>query len=343
MRIGLVARGEDRGLGIQSWEFSRAMAPERTLLVDMGEYARGFPTHLDRYPDAMVVRFDRGELPERMVREWLDGLDVVFTAETFYDWRICRWAAEAGVATVAQLNPEFLRPPGEYAALPTRWWAPTTWRLGELPPGTRVVPVPVADDRFPFRAPERDGPLRVLHSVGHRAHADRNGTGVFLHALARVRGPMQVTVMCQDGKIGLGRVGRGVRANAMPGGVRDYWRAYEGHDVLCLPRRYGGLCLPAQEAMAAGLAVMMTDAEPQASTWPIVPIRSRSVAPIHLPAGRIRPVNADPRQLAIALDRLAGDEAIVARAQARALEWAEAHRWSVMRPVYEAEFADVCA
>lgn len=342
MRLGLIARAEDRGLGIQSWEFARAMRPERTLLVNMGEYARGFAMHRDRYPGAMEVAFDRGNLPEQQVREWLRGLDVVFTAETLYDWRIARWADEEGAATVVQLNPEFMRPVGEYAALPTRWWAPTSWRLSQLPEGTKVVPVPVADDRFSFTPVERDGTLRVLHSIGHRAHADRNGTAVFLHALARVRGPMRVTIASQDARTPLSRVSRGVEARAIAGGVSDYWRAYDDHDLLVIPRRYGGLCLPTQEAMAAGLAVAMTDVEPQASTWPIIPLLTREGPVIHLPSGRVRPANADPRRLAMTLDEMAREPELVAAAQLRSVEWAKAHTWTALRPLYEAELADVC-
>lgn len=343
MRIGLIARGEDRGLGIQTWEFARAMAPERTMLVDMGELARGFPVHHDRYPGATVVHYDAGQLPEGQVREWLEGLDVVFSAETFYDWRLCRWAEEAGAATVCQLNPEFLRPVAELPALPTRWWAPTSWRLDALPVGTEVVPVPVADDRFPFEIPERDGRLRVLHVVGHRAAADRNGTAVVLQAVARARGPMSVLLTTQDARVPLGRPSPGVTVDSRSGGLRDYWRLYEGFDVLLLPRRYGGLCLPVQEAMASGLAVVMSDTEPQRSTWPIRPVRTGLKSIIRTPAGRVPLALVDPRSLARELDHLANNPDDLLREQERALEWAEAHRWSVLRPHYEARLADACA
>lgn len=343
MRIGLVARAEDRGLGIQSWEFARAMQPARTLLVDMGELARGFPVHRDRYPDATVVHYDAGQLPEGQVREWLRGLDVVFSAETFYDWRLCRWAEEAGVASVCQLNPEFLRPVAELPARPTRWWAPTTWRIDALPPGTEVVPVPVADDRFPFTVPERDGPVRVLHVVGHRAAADRNGTAVVLQAVARASGPMSVVLSTQDARIPLGRGRPAVVVTSRVGGLRDYWRLYEGFDVLVLPRRYGGLCLPVQEAMASGLAVVMSDTEPQRSTWPVRTVRTGLRSIINTPAGRVPLAQVDPRSLARELDHLANNPADLEEAQRRSLAWAESHRWSVMRPLYEERFADTCA
>ena len=343
MNLGVVARADDRGIGIQSWELCRAMRPAKVLVVDMGELARGFPMHLDRYPGATVAKWD-GALPELQVRRWLDGLDVVFSVETLYDWRIAEWAEDAGVATVVQANPEFTRPIGEYDHAPTVWWNPTTWRQSHMPPGTQVVPVPVADDRFRFApAPESDV-LRVLHVAGHAAMADRNGTHLLGQALRYVRGRMQVRIVTQDDRLRLGRVRPTVDLEVVTGGVADYWRLYEDADVLVLPRRYGGLCLPVQEAMAAGLAVVMSDTEPQRSTWPVSLVRSATGVPkLRCPAGRIAQTNARPEAIAAELDALDRDRERLAEMKRRSVEWAQAHRWSVLRPVYEAEFAAAVA
>lgn len=344
MKIGAIVRAEDRGIGLQVWEFCRAMQPERTLLVDMGELARGFPPHPERYPGATVVHYEHGELvPTATVREWLDGLDVVFCVETFYDWRIPGWARDVGCATVCQVNPEFMRPPEELPSLPTRWWAPTPWRLNLLPPDTRVVPVPVADDRFPFAIPERGQQLRVLHVAGHRAMNDRNGTQLLLQGTPRM-GAMHLTVMTQDERrIGVPRSTRqGLTAECRHGGIADYWRLYEDQDVLVMPRRYGGLCLPVQEAMASGLAVVMSDAEPQRSFWPVMTVRTATTAPKHrCPGGRLAMSNARPEAIAEALNTLAKDPEALIELQQASLEWAKAHRWSVMRDLYERELADV--
>lgn len=318
------------------------MKPERTLLVDMGELARGFPVHLDRYPGATVVHYERGELPERIVREWLDGLDVVVSIETLYDWRLPGWAAAAGVATCVQSNPEFMRDPAELASVPTRWWNPTSWRQTFMPEGTRVVPVPVADDRFTFRAPPPGDTLRVLHVAGHAAMADRNGTTLVVEALRRLHGPISVRIVTQADTTRW-RVRSPVPVEVVTGGVADYWRLYDDADVLVLPRRYGGLCLPVQEAMASGLAVIMSDAEPQRSTWPVECVRSATGMPkLHCPGGRLALTNARPEAIAEAINLLAVDREHLAAQQAASLAWAEANRWSVLRPMYEAELAEAC-
>lgn len=341
VKVGLIARGEDRGLGIQTWEFARGMEPDRTLLVDMGELARGFPTHADRYPDATVALFDphRG-LPEDVVRPWLDGLDVVFSAETIYDQRIIAWCREQGIATVVQLNPEFYKHPSDPNLLhPTMWWAPSPWRMEHLAANTRLVPVPVALDRFHVEPRVHEGgPLRVLHVVGHRAAGDRNGTTEMLVATSHLREPVHVTFVTQDRRLPSPRATRrGVTSRVVLGGVGNYWDLYDGHDVLVMPRRYGGLCLPVQEAMAAGLAVVMTDCEPQRSYWPVVLAPSRTQGVLRTATGDVPLTVAHPGGLAATIDRLARNRDELAEWQARGRSWAVEHSWAAMRSEYDLE------
>lgn len=335
MQVGLIARADDRGLGHITWEFHRHLQPARTLVVrEPGAEARGFAPHLDRYPDATVVWLDGGRLPEAEVRAWLQGLDVLYSAETFYDWHVVDWAEQAGVATVLHVMPEF-----HQAAAPptTAVWAPTPWRIDKLPAHTRLVPVPVAVDRFPAVGLARTGPLRVLHTAGHRAAADRNGTTQLLQALRRTRQPMAVRLTTQDAAL--------PRATALPrsvelvvetGGRAGYWELYADADVLVLPRRYGGLCLPVQEAMAAGLAVVMPDTSPN-SWWPTLRVPGCNRGSINTAAGPVPLFAAHPPQLAALLDQLATDTDQLQRAQHAALGWAARHCWQALAPLYRAE------
>ena len=43
----------------------------------------------------------------------------------------------------------------------------------------------------------------------------------------------------------------------------NYWEIWEDADVYVSPRKYAGQSLPLNEAMSLGMAVMMTDMEPQ--------------------------------------------------------------------------------
>lgn len=343
MRLGLIVRGESRGLGTQTWDWYRHLSPAKTLLVDMGQLARGFKMHAERYPGATCLSFDGHRLPEPETRAWLEGLDCVMSAETMYDWRICDWAREAGVATVCVANPEFFvhhQPDRIDCPRPTTWWAPTSWRLEHLPEDTRVVPHPVAPDRFEWAkdASGYTGPLRVLHVAGHHAYADRNGTLVVLQALRLLRKACRVRIITQEPRVAISRgISRYIKYEVVTNGVANYWDLYRDADVLVLPRKYGGLSLQAQEAMAAGLGLVMTDCEPQTSTWPILPIRSRLGAEIRPPGGPITIADPLPHRLADLVDSLADDSGAVAMLQKRARAWAQANSWEALLPLYETE------
>jgi glycosyltransferase involved in cell wall biosynthesis len=339
MRVGLVARADDRGLGMMTWEVHRHLHITRTLVVrEPGAEAHGFQPHLDRYRLPTVVTFNAPNLPEPTVRAWLDGLDVVYGAETWYDERFPRWAAEAGVATVLHAMPEFYRP--EMASTVT--WAPTRWRLDLLPAGdmTRVVPVPV--DPRPIARPHTHemSRLRVVHVVGRRAAADRNGTLVLARALPYLR-DCDVRVWCQDRRLPAMRRPARVGLDVRLGGVADRWSMYEGADVLVLPRRYGGLCLPALEAMACGLAVVMPDCSPN-DEWPTIRVPAVRDGELRAPGGVVERWNADPRALAQTINRLGDRPELLTAAKAAAAGWAATHSWERLAGVYETALADAC-
>lgn len=334
MRVGLLARAEDRGLGIQTWEWYRAMEPDATLVVDMGRLAGGFTPHTWRYPGATVAAFDGAKFTdEQLVRDWLDQVDVAYTAETFYDPRLPIWCAQHQVRLAVHVNPEFWKHPNDWRSWPAlRWWSPTSWRLNTLPEVTEVVPVPVPLDRWPDPAPLRDEPVFV-HVVGHRAAADRNGTSLFMAALQHVAGPMRVRLITQGHEaLRVPAVASSVHVEVVTGGVTDYWRMYDDADVFVLPRRYGGLCLPANEAAGAGLALTMTDCAPN-QRWPIVPLRVAGTSSMSVPAGTIRMHNADVYDLARQVQRLAVDHEARHERQRASRAWAEAMSWPRLRPL----------
>lgn len=337
MRVGLVARADNRGLGIMTRDFYRHMRPERVLVIrEPGAEAHGFDPHPDWYPGAQVVTFKAPNLPEDDVRWWLAGLDVVYGAETWYDERFPRWAAEAGCATVLHAMPEFYRP--EMAS--TAVWAPTTWRLDLLPADrlTTVLPVPVEPFARARAGTHELSRLRVVHVVGRRAARDRNGTNILSAALPRMR-DCDVRIWCQDRRLPSIRSGRSVNLDVRLGGVEDRWAMYDDADVLVLPRRYGGLCLPAQEALASGLGLVMTDCSPNRD-WPILPIPAKRAGDVATPGGPIDLWNADAPALALALNRLSDRPEMLVAMKAAAAGWAEANSWDRLAPLYRVALAE---
>lgn len=345
MKVGLIARSEWRGLGVQSRSFFEGYHPDAVLLVEIEGNPLGFDHHPEWFPDARRVVFRRGEWldPFASVAEFVAEVDVVFSAETLYDWA---GLTRGHAATVVQGNPELYRHWQMDIPEPTRWWWPTPWDTEQRPPG-RVVPVPIPpwiDQAFPLHdAPGTpDDRLRVLHVIGHRAAGDRNGSGIVQEAIRHVTEPMVLTITSQDGdahripSTPLVEV-RQVAHTEYPAGL------YAGQDVLALPRRYGGLCLPAIEAMAAGLAVVMSQCSPQdGGFWPVMPVGGTQ-SQRQTPGGRIITTNVEPHTLAHALNTLARDREGLACWQGRSAAWADRNTWAELRPGYVAEFADVLA
>lgn len=340
MKIGLVARSENRGLGNLSFDWYEHMHPDRVLVVVPNHNAK---QRLDRYPGATVVKWNHrrdGTLDEAIVKEWLRGLDVVYSAETFYDWRVCDWARELGVRTVCHVMPEYFRHGDHELPEPDAWWTPTSWRRATLRPATRLVPVPIAVERFAVNPLTCERP-RWLHVAGVPASGDRNGTNVVRAAMRMLTREHTVSIRST---VPLPRptADPHVRLLTSLRPVAEYWDLYHEMDALIYPRRYGGLSLPAREAMAAGLAVVMTDCEPQASEWPIIPLDSTIGGSVTVAGGTIPLHNVAPPVLAARMDWLADhpDELAAARRNSRA--YAETQSWERLEPMIRAELERVC-
>jgi glycosyltransferase involved in cell wall biosynthesis len=192
-------------------------------------------------------------------------------------------------------------------------------------------------DRFEHRARPSDGPITFYHPVAP-AMLDRNGTKVVLDALRHVTEPCRV-VFRSPGQPSPwsdpSRLIGAVEALWLDQDVPMYWDAYPPEtDVLVMPRRYGGLCLPVLEAAAQGIPALMTDLSPQAS-WPgvhrVAPVAERS----HSMKGGEFPVwDTNPKHLARAMDQLCREPERVAKLSDAAYEWAWANSWTELLPVW---------
>lgn len=306
------ARGDRRGLAIQSEEIARNLRPDRVLGVDMGDksplepdwsgYDRARLTvrHID------PLRADFADFTPADAAEWMDGLDVVFGCETFYAPWLTGVAKAAGVATVLQANPEFVGHVWDWEPVPTRVVTPTKW-LADRMRGAAVLPVGVARDRLRFRP--RVGLGVLLHIAGHGAMHDRNGTVALMDALRFVRKPVAVVVRAQRRtNVPTQRLPRWVDVEVRQADESDYAALYDEGDVMVLPRRYGGLCLPAQEALSTGMPVLMPDCAPNPDLLPpamLVPLAPpRPGRNFQTQAGRVELADADPALLAFRIDHL---------------------------------------
>lgn len=341
IRLGLIARADDRGLGIQTWEMYRHLVPTKTLVVDCPSQ-NPLPLRLERYPDARVVT----ELNNANIREFLKGLDLVITCETPYNYDLFLQARARGVRTILQYNWEFLdylKEPNLPA--PDLFMSPSSWHYPEFPYFNKVhLPVPVATDRF--EAGEPSVAFNFLHTVGRPAIHDRNGTSDLLSALHHVTQEVNVSIFCQkhdyiaelEAQIGKDRYPDNVYVSVTSGGLENYWDVYAGQHVLVLPRRYGGLSLPANEALAASMPVIMPDIEPNNDWLPDEWLVPASLLFRFEARTKIDVYGTDIYALAAKIDEMVMNPEYYRASSRAAALLADTISWDTLQPEYENTF-----
>lgn len=261
MRLTLLVVASKTGLGYQTRDYYRHLKPNKTVIIDISNL-NGTQQHYDWYQDAHLIK---GIPSDDQVRDILSDTDVLMTAETPYNLNLYRIAREMGVKTVCVENPEFydhIKYP-QYD-LPDLMILPSTWKQDDITEhansrGTKVVQIhhPVDTDALPFRERTTN---KVMHIAGKPAANDRNGTWDFLRACP----DGLVTTQSDDLSHQIRRRYREARV-VKPETTEEL---YSYGDILVLPRRYGGNCLPLNEALASGMPVIMPDIIPNNSILP---------------------------------------------------------------------------
>lgn len=284
MKLGLVCVASDTGLGYQTRDLYKHLKPAKTLLVDISGL-NGKPIHRGWYPDAQYVSGfpNRGD-----INVFLEGLDVVLTVETPYNYYLFERAKELGVKTVNIYNYEFLDqlakpwlPYPDVLAAPTKWHYEDVERIAKKAGIKHIfLQCPVDTDEFKYEP--RTG-KRFIHIAGVPAAHDRNGTEIVREANA---------------------LGAGIEIiEYQPGMTRQ--EIYSRGDVLVLPRRYGGNCLPLWEALASGMGVIMPDVSPNKDYLPdewLVPAKKTSE---FMPRTVIDIYSVEPKDLVKAVNEFA--------------------------------------
>ena len=317
------------------------MQPDRTLVIEASAVSP-YTQHLDWYPDETVVNWDGGDIDETILRTFLAGLSVVYTAETPYSYNLYTIARDMGVRTVCHVMPEFYRHAIELTLpVPDEVWLPTPW-LADRIPHSRILPVPIDRAHLPYR--HRDRADTFLHVIGRRAVWDRNGTQLVLKAFRKVRNPTTLVIRSQ-GRVPRVAVSRHVTLRIIEAtDLDDYADLYADGDVMVLPRRFGGLCLPAQEALSTGMPVLMPNCSPNDALLPpgmLIP--TRPGPPLRTQAGPVPTFDTSADALAAAIDRLIEDPAAVSSLSSAADAIAHARSWEVLRSAYIDALEAACA
>lgn len=233
--IGIFARCDNTGLGIQSKEFFDNI-PCDAIIVDVSRIGNTMPQNHQWYKDSKVIYYtNTRRFDPKDIKDFINNIDTLVCFETPYDFSLFPLCKSLNTKSVLQLNYEFLDWPSGYYP-PDLFAAPSMWHYEEIPERKIFLPVPVNTKKFSPQKKEKT----FLHIAGKPAIHDRNGTNVFLSALKYVKSDISVIIKCQ-------------RQIHIPKDIpshinitydfinRDnYWENYNG-GVLVMPRKYGGL------------------------------------------------------------------------------------------------------
>jgi hypothetical protein len=307
MRLGIIARSDNTGLGNQTRELVKLLEPSKIMLIDSTPFNNN-----EQHPEWYVgydVMTTNGFATDAEVDLFLDSVDVVLSCEIFYSDTLITKAKEKKVKTILQYNFElFENVTQRHLPLPDVLLAPSLWNIGMVNRlfgrQCKVVHLPPPTDFSLFEEAREENlskdHLRILHIAGKIAAQDRNGTETILKMLKHSTADYELVIKTQSDFEGMSN---DPRLTIDKSNVKNNQDLYVGFDAMVLPRRYAGLCLPMNEALVSGLPVFMTNIEPNNF---ILPESWLTQSRVHLSfrtkAGMISVYEADPKLLAQHID-----------------------------------------
>lgn len=264
---------DDTGLGNQTRALCEMLKPDVIFVVDSSSFHKGQKQHPEWYKDYNTI-FTDGWPSDVECTRFVAGITHLLTAETVYNPHVYWLCKRYRVKLFIQPNWEFLDHLKRGLPLPDKWLMPSYWHLEDMTrrfQNTVYLPPPVSLKKFAEAREEnlkkRKKP-RFLHIVGKPAIHDRNGTLDVLGCLEYSTADYTLTIKSQIELDTFGEVAKDPRIEAIYGNVENEADMYKGYDAVIMPRRYAGLCLPMNEALASSLPVIMPDISPNNKVLP---------------------------------------------------------------------------
>ena len=307
MRIGMIVRCDNTGLGNQTRELANMLHPDKVLIIDSYTFNRN-NQYVEWYSKYRCMT-SNGVPSTNIVHNFLRDIDVLITCETFYNDIIVKRARERGIITILQYNYEFLKNLNISGTmyLPDVLVSPSHWYFDEvknifndnaqviqLPPPSRVELFEDAKNEN-FAKDHK----RILHIAGKAAIKDRNGTNTIFEMLKYSKADYELVIKSQTA---VQDIPDDPRVTVEVANIKNRQDMYKGFDAMILPRRYAGLCLPMNEALLSGLPVFMTDISPNNSILPSKWLAKSNKIDTLQTQALLDVYEADPKELAKIID-----------------------------------------
>lgn len=359
IRMGLVCYSSNNGLGVQTQGLAEHLEPSKIMCVDLSglNKTNQYP---ERFPDAQFVY---GYPTNEDIDIFLEDLDCVLVAETPLNYYLFARARELGIKTAQIPNYEFF----DYYWYPNHpkpdlIISPSKWHYEELKTftdehgiGLTYLHHPVDRKKLKFKL--RKEAKTFLHTAGRSAAYDRNGTEIVIDAAKLLKSNAKIRIHFQ-GEQGLshqatnsyedylkrlGDESKYPNVKILKYEYERYQDIYDTGDVLLLPRRYGGNCLPMNEALSRGMPVIMTDISPNNQFLPehwLIP--AQKIAEF-TPRTTIDIYDSNPVALAAKIDQFAEmNESTMLANNKLADDLADKISWDKMKLKYLKVLSDLC-
>lgn len=328
-RLTLLVRADFTGLGIQTRSYYKWLKPDKTVVIDLSPL-NGNEQHFEWYENAQIIH---GIPTDEQCRDILSDTDVLLTAETPYNMNLYKIAKEMGVKTISVENPEFydhIKYP-QYD-MPDMIILPSVWKEDEIRQHAenrccKVVQLhhPVDREDYQFRL-RTDG--RPMHSSGKPAVHDRNGTWDFLYVCP------DGTVVTQDTDFAwtIRRRYSKSKVYTVENHHNDPTYIHSLGDIMVIPRKYGGNCLPLNEALSCGMPVIMPDISPNNHILPKEWLVPATIVDSFEPRTKVDIYSVDIDKLS---ERIKWVQDNIESQSKIANEIADTISWEVMLPKYQ--------
>lgn len=262
----MIVRADNTGLGNQTYELTQMLNPHKIMIIDFTFY-NGNKQHFEWYAERDYI-ICNGVPTDEEINNFLDGIDVLLSCETFYNDNTPSLARAKGVKTYLQYNYELFgnlrkgdRPLADALISPSPWMIDKVNKKFGHNAQVFYIPPPTRQELFEraLEANMSKDHRRMLHIAGKAAANDRNGTESIFEMMRHSKADFELVIKSQT-PINTKRLDS--RITVEIDNVKQRQDMYSGFDGMILPRRYAGLCLPMNEALLSGLPVFMTDISP---------------------------------------------------------------------------------
>lgn len=253
--------------------------------------------------------------------ELLEKCSEIWFFETPFNWSYITRARERGVKTVFLAMYECTQHPLPYfpdvvlggSVLETEFF------------GAKHINVPVPDE---VKWKKRTKAKVFVHNAGHGGLHGRNGTEQLIEAMKYVKSPIKLIIRSQFNNVKTDDPRVDVRIGDFP-----YETLFAEGDVFVYPDKFGGSCLPLQEAFASGMAVMASNRHPSNLWLPneiLIPIQGYETKRIYT---EFQSAIVDPKDIAETIDKWYGKDISNFSLQGKA--WGQANSWAKLKKEYE--------